>query len=70
MAMLTRPDGEIHYEVYGQGFPVLLFAPGGLFDGFVNTLLRPFVDMSGRTWRLQSTDNAAAPVSPAAPRAP
>src|SRR5439155_26591491 len=33
-------------------------------DGFVNTLLRPFVDMSGRTWRLQSTDNAAAPVSP------
>jgi pimeloyl-ACP methyl ester carboxylesterase len=30
MAILTRPDGEIHYEVYGQGFPVLLFAPGGL----------------------------------------
>ena len=41
-----------------------LFAPGGLFDGFVNTLLRPYVDMSGRTWRLQSTDNAAASVSP------
>jgi len=30
MAILTRPDGEIHYEVHGQGFPVLLFAPGGL----------------------------------------
>jgi len=30
MAILTRPDGEIHYEIYGQGFPVLLFAPGGL----------------------------------------
>jgi type VI secretion system protein ImpL len=40
-----------------------LFAPGGLFDGFVNTLLRPYVDMSGRAWRLQSADNAAAPVS-------
>ena len=42
-----------------------LFAPGGLFDGFVNTLLRPYVDMSGPTWRLLSADNAAAPVSPA-----
>ena len=30
MAVLKRPDGEIHYEVHGNGFPVLLFAPGGL----------------------------------------
>lgn len=30
MPMLTRPDGEIYYEVHGSGFPVLLFAPGGL----------------------------------------
>ncbi|PPQ25925.1 hypothetical protein CCS01_31660 [Rhodopila globiformis] len=30
MATLIRPDGELHYEVYGEGFPVLLFAPGGL----------------------------------------
>ena len=30
MAILTRPDGVIHYEVHGSGFPVLLFAPGGL----------------------------------------
>jgi pimeloyl-ACP methyl ester carboxylesterase len=30
MATLIRPDGEIHYEVHGEGFPVLLFAPGGL----------------------------------------
>jgi len=30
MAVLSRPDGEIHYQVHGQGFPVLLFAPGGL----------------------------------------
>jgi pimeloyl-ACP methyl ester carboxylesterase len=28
--MLERPDGMIHYEVFGAGFPVLLFAPGGL----------------------------------------
>ena len=30
MSVLTRPDGEIHYRVHGSGFPVLLFAPGGL----------------------------------------
>jgi type VI secretion system protein ImpL len=42
-----------------------LFAPGGLFDGFVNTLLRPYVDMSGKAWRSQSADAASAPVLPA-----
>ncbi len=30
MPMLQRPDGEIYYEEFGQGFPILLFAPGGL----------------------------------------
>jgi pimeloyl-ACP methyl ester carboxylesterase len=30
MPLLTRPDGEIFYETFGEGFPVLLFAPGGL----------------------------------------
>ena len=30
MPMLKRPDAEIHYEVHGRGFPVLLYAPGGL----------------------------------------
>jgi pimeloyl-ACP methyl ester carboxylesterase len=30
MPTLQRPDGVIQYEVYGEGFPVLLFAPGGL----------------------------------------
>ena len=30
MPFLTRPDGRIHYDVFGAGFPVLLFAPGGL----------------------------------------
>jgi hypothetical protein len=30
MPVLTRPDGEIYYQTYGKGFPVLMFAPGGL----------------------------------------
>ena len=42
-----------------------LFAPGGAFDGFVNTLLRRYIDMSGKMWRLLSADVASAPVSAA-----
>jgi pimeloyl-ACP methyl ester carboxylesterase len=30
MPILKRPDGEIFYQTYGDGYPVLLFAPGGL----------------------------------------
>jgi pimeloyl-ACP methyl ester carboxylesterase len=30
MPVLKGPDAEIYYEVYGKGFPLLLFAPGGL----------------------------------------
>jgi pimeloyl-ACP methyl ester carboxylesterase len=30
MPVFTRPDAEIYYEVHGSGYPVLLFAPGGL----------------------------------------
>ena len=30
MALFTRPDAEIHYEVHGSGYPLLIFAPGGL----------------------------------------
>ncbi len=30
MPTLQRPDGEIYYEEFGSGFPILLFAPGGL----------------------------------------
>ena len=30
MPTFLRADAEIHYEVHGQGFPLLLFAPGGL----------------------------------------
>jgi pimeloyl-ACP methyl ester carboxylesterase len=29
--LISRPDGaSIHYEVFGQGFPLLLIAPGGV----------------------------------------
>src|SRR5262249_32667664 len=40
-----------------------LFSPGGAFDGFVNTLLRRYVDTSGKVWRVTSGDAATAPVS-------
>jgi pimeloyl-ACP methyl ester carboxylesterase len=30
MPLLNRPDGQISYRTYGTGYPVLLFAPGGL----------------------------------------
>jgi type VI secretion system protein ImpL len=40
-----------------------LFAPGGLIDGFVNTLLRPYVDMAGPAWHPQAADGVPAPVS-------
>lgn len=30
MAVLKLEDAEIHYEEYGSGYPVLLFAPGGM----------------------------------------
>lgn len=30
MPVLKRDDAEIHYDVYGAGHTVLLFAPGGM----------------------------------------
>jgi pimeloyl-ACP methyl ester carboxylesterase len=30
MPVFTRPDAEIYYEAHGSGFPLLLFAAGGL----------------------------------------
>ena len=35
MPMLKRPDGEIYYEEFGNGFPILLIAPGGLRSNLV-----------------------------------
>ena len=42
-----------------------LFGPGGLIDGFVNTLLRPYVEMSGAAWHPRTADGVAAPVAAA-----
>jgi type VI secretion system protein ImpL len=42
----------------------MLFGPGGLIDGFLNTTLRPYVDMSASTWRPQAAEGIAAPVAP------
>ena len=30
MPAFKRPDAEIYCEVHGSGYPLLLFAPGGL----------------------------------------
>ena len=30
MPVLERNGTEIHYDVYGEGYPLLLFAPGGM----------------------------------------
>jgi pimeloyl-ACP methyl ester carboxylesterase len=27
---LKIPDGELYYEVHGSGYPLMIFAPGGL----------------------------------------
>jgi type VI secretion system protein ImpL len=41
-----------------------LFGPGGSFDGFLNTSLRPYIDMSASPWRPQAADGVPAPVTP------
>jgi type VI secretion system protein ImpL len=53
-------SNEIPMDDFGK-----LFAAGGLLDGFFNTQLRPFVDMSGRNWKPQDVDGVPAPVSAA-----
>ena len=42
-----------------------LLAPGGQIDGFVNTLLRPYINMAGPVWQPQPADGVPAPVSAA-----
>ena len=50
---------EIPLDDFGR-----LFAPGGLLDGFFNTQLRPYVDMSANPWRAQAVDGVPPPVAP------
>jgi type VI secretion system protein ImpL len=42
-----------------------LFSPGGVLDGFFNTLLKPYVDTQGATWKPVSVDNSPPPVAAA-----
>lgn len=51
MATFTTADGaEIYYEVHGEGFPVLLIAPGGMRSAvsfWENTPWNPITDLEG-----------------------
>jgi type VI secretion system protein ImpL len=42
-----------------------LFAPNGLIDGFFNTQLRPYVDVSSSAWKGRPLDGVTAPIAPA-----
>ena len=51
MAMLVRGDVTLHYESFGSGFPVLLFAPGGMrssIDFWSRTPWNPIQELSSR----------------------
>jgi len=48
MPVLKRPDAEIHYEVHGSGFPLLLYAPGGLRSSI--EFWGPGADGAPRPW--------------------
>jgi pimeloyl-ACP methyl ester carboxylesterase len=51
VATFETPDGaEIYYEVHGEGFPVLLIAPGGMRSAvsfWESTPWNPIVDLEG-----------------------
>jgi type VI secretion system protein ImpL len=40
-----------------------LFAPNGLIDAFFTQQVQPFVDMSGRTWRVEAINGVTPPIS-------
>jgi pimeloyl-ACP methyl ester carboxylesterase len=46
--MFERDGAKLYYEVYGKGFPLLLFAPGGLRSRLVN-------------WKVSSADPTRPP---------
>lgn len=48
MAFLDVVDGRIAYEVHGTGYPVLLFAPGGLRSR--KEMWSPAADGTARPW--------------------
>ena len=49
MALLQRDDVRLHYEEHGSGFPVLLFAPGGMRSAapfWESARFNPIVELS------------------------
>ncbi|WP_298222622.1 type VI secretion system membrane subunit TssM [Acidocella sp.] len=40
-----------------------LFAPNGMLDSFFTQQVQPYVDMSGRTWRVQAVNGVTPPIS-------
>ncbi len=60
MPVFKRPDAEIYYEVHGSGYPLLIFAPGGLRSELAfwrhspsnpdaaAPWMNPMVDLAGR----------------------
>jgi len=48
MPVLKRPDAEIYYEIHGKGFPLLLYAAGGLRSAI--EFWGPGADGAPRTW--------------------
>ena len=51
MPMLKRADAEIYYEVHGAGFPILLYAPGGLTRrSTCGAAYRPPIPTASRGW--------------------
>lgn len=51
MAMLVRGDVTLHYESYGSGYPVVLFAPGGMrssVEFWSRTPWNPIQELSSR----------------------
>ncbi len=48
MPILKRPDADINYEVHGAGFPLLLYAPGGLRSSM--EFWGPAADGTPRAW--------------------
>ena len=69
--LVVRGGGEwavsVHPRRGGGGIPLddftKLFAPGGKLDAYFKAQIAPFVDMSGRTWRLQSVADVPPPIS-------
>ena len=52
--------GETSLEEFAR-----VFGPGGMLDGFVNTLLKPYIDTNGRVWKAASPDGSPPPLGTA-----